>query len=129
MSLVPPAAVRRKGDLEIQDVSSWILRAGVIASVSIMLLGLVISFLHGAPTVAQMETFRFASDFGLMFRGVAALDGPSLMELGILILVATPILRVLSSMILFAFVERDWFYAAVTLVVLAMTLASLLVLN
>lgn len=129
MSLVPPAKVRRKGDLEIQDVSAWILRAGVVSSVAVMLLGLLLSFLRGAPSVAEMETFRFSSDFALMLRGVAALNGPAFLELGILILVATPILRVVSSAALFAFVERDWFYTAVTLVVFVMTLVSLFVLN
>ena len=38
----------------------------------------------------------------------------------------TPVTRVLMSMILFVFAERDWLYGLITLFVLALTLAGLL---
>ena len=119
----------RRGDLEIQDLSAWILRAGVVSSVGIMLLGLALSFLKSPPTVAQMESLRFAPDFRAIARGCLAGDGPAVIELGLLLLVLTPIMRVAGSMVLFAAEERDWLYAGITLVVLALTLLSLLVLG
>lgn len=127
----PPVAeeVRLRGDLEIEDVSSWILRIGVVASVAVMLFGLGLSFARNAPSVEAMQTVAFAGGFRPLLLGLRAGAGTAFMELGILLLVLTPIMRVFTSMVLFAAVEKDWFYAAVTLVVLVMTLLSLLVLN
>lgn len=53
-------------------------------------------------------------------------DGESIIDVGLFILVLTPVARVLASVILFALVDRDWFYTAVTLIVLILTLVSLL---
>jgi uncharacterized membrane protein len=122
-------AAREEGDLEIFNVSAWVLRGGVVASVAVMALGLVLAFVRNPPTVARMETVRFDSDFLAIFSRAARLDGQALIELGIFMLVLTPILRVASSMVIFIVHERDWLYAAITFAVLALTLASLLVLN
>ena len=94
-----------------------------------MLLGLALSFAQSFPTVAEMESRRFSGDLGQVLRGALAGEGLSLIELGILLLVLTPILRVASSMVIFAVEERDWFYALVTFLVLALTLTSLLILR
>lgn len=125
----PERRRRLQGDLDVYDASAWILRVGVVASVSVMLLGLALSFARGVPSVAQMLAQPFQMDFGRILRRAAAGDGLGLIELGILVLVATPILRVASSVVLFAAEERDWFYAAVTFLVLALTLTSLLILR
>lgn len=122
-------AARERGDLEIQDVSAWILRVGVVASVSVMVLGLLLALLRQSPTVAQMQSRRFELDFRAIAAGSLAGDGVALIQLGILLLVMTPIVRVASSMVLFAVEEKDWFYSGVTFVVLALTLISLLVLR
>lgn len=124
-----PTAAQKRGDLEIHDVSAWILRAGVVASVSVMLLGLTVSLIQHRPDVAQMSSQSFNPDYARILAAAAHGDGPSLIELGIFMLVLTPILRVASSMAIFAAHERDWFYATVTLLVLTLTLASLLILR
>jgi uncharacterized membrane protein len=120
---------RERGDRDIHVISSWVLRTGVVSSVAVMLLGLVLAFARGAPTVEQMEHSGFSADFPAIFRGAAALEGVALIELGILMLVLTPVLRVASSMVIFATEERDWLYAGLTAVVLALTLVSLVVLR
>ncbi|MDE2490503.1 MAG: DUF1634 domain-containing protein [Elusimicrobia bacterium] len=120
---------RRRGDRDIHTVSAWILRGGVVASTAVMLLGLVLSFAQTSPTVARMQTLSYSGDIGAILRRAAAGDGVALIELGVLMLVMTPILRVAGSMVLFATEERDWFYATVTFLVLVLTLTSLLVLR
>jgi uncharacterized membrane protein len=129
--MTPPVSreARLIGDLEIEDVSAWILRIGVVSSVAVMLLGLALSFTRAFPSVEQMQTIAFTGGFRPLLRGLRAGEGVAFMEMGILMLVLTPIMRVFSSMVIFATVERDWFYAFVTLVVLVMTLLSLLVLH
>ena len=115
-------------DIGIHEVASWILRLGVVASVLVMALGLVIS-LRAHPDIARMQGLRFSTNFREILEGTAALNGAAIMELGILILVLTPIMRVASSMALFAVKERDWLYTVVTFLVLALTLLSLLILR
>jgi uncharacterized membrane protein len=53
-----------------------------------------------------------------------ALDPAAIIQLGILILIATPVARVAFSVFAFA-EERDWMYVVVTLIVLALLLFSL----
>jgi len=116
-------------DFAIHNVSAWVLRGGVVSSVGVMLLGLVLAFIKQPPTVAQMESVRFGSDFAGIFVRAAGGDGVALIDLGIFMLVLTPILRVASAMALFAAHERDWLYTGITSVVLVLTLVSLLVLR
>ena len=120
---------RRRGDRDIHTVSAWILRGGVVASTAVMLVGLLLSFAQGSPTVERMTTVGYSGDIGAILRLAATGNGVALIELGILMLVMTPILRVAGSMVLFATEERDWFYASVTFFVLILTLVSLLVLR
>ena len=118
--------------LAVQDVSAWVLRAGVIPSVSVMLLGLVVSFLRAPPSVAQMEGkvgSPLSYDLGSLARGVMRGSGPSIVGVGVVLLVLTPIARVAMSMVMFALEERDRLYAVITFLVLAMTLISLLAIH
>lgn len=120
---------RKGGDSQIHKVSAWVLRGGVVASVSVMLLGLAIGLYQDRPDVARMSTQGFSADYTRIIVSAAHGNGLALIELGIFLLVLTPILRVASSMAIFAAHERDWLYAAVTLSVLVLTLVSLLLLR
>ncbi len=120
---------RRRGDRDIHVVSAWILRGGVVASTAVMLAGLLVSFAQSSPTVERMQSLAYSGDIGAILHRAAGGDGVALIELGVLMLVMTPILRVAGSMVLFATEERDWFYASVTFFVLILTLVSLLVLR
>jgi uncharacterized membrane protein len=53
-----------------------------------------------------------------------ALDPAAIIQLGLLILIATPVARVAFSVFAFA-QERDWLYVVVTLIVLGLLLYSL----
>ena len=122
----PTGAPARVYPIAIEDVSSWVLRIGVVASVLVMLFGLVLAFAHGGVTRHLMETQTFQLDLGALRRGLVGLHGFAWLELGIFLLVATPILRVFTAMVLFAVEEHDGLYTAVTFLVLVMTLGSLL---
>lgn len=124
-----PVETPPEAELAIQDVSSWVLRIGVVSSVAIMLIGTVVSFFRHSISVQDMQQARFKSDFGVIWHGVLAGSGRSIIEVGILLLVLTPIIRVATSMVLFLVEEHDWFYTMVTFAVLALTLTSLLFLR
>ena len=122
----PPAQAARNRDAVIQDVSAWILRIGVITSVAVMLIGIVISFVHGPPTVAEIKNYPFDYNVWHMWHGIRTGHGRNMIEAAIYLLVLTPIVRVAMSVILFAAAERDWMYTVITLVVLILTLTGLL---
>ncbi len=67
--------------------------------------------------------------FTHLWQGLRELRGQSIIELGIYMLVLTPILRVVASMVLFLVEEHDWLYTAVTFFVLVLTLAGFLILK
>jgi uncharacterized membrane protein len=59
------------------------------------------------------------------FKGLAVLDPYSVIELGVILLIATPVARVTASVLLFA-AERDRNYVVITAVVLGLLLFSVL---
>ena len=124
----PPHAPVRD-EFIIQDAAAWVLRVGVILSVAVMILGLTLSFIHAPPTVEQMRRVTFTSNPVVMYHGGMDGSGKSIIDLGLLLLVLTPITRVAVSVVLFAVVDHDWFYTWVTLAVLLLTLVSLLFLH
>ena len=120
-----------KRDIEL--LISITLRTGVAISVAVMLFGLVVTFihhpdyLHSRPALGQLTNSRevFANSLGAVFRGVRDLRGQSIATLGILLLIATPVVRVAISVVLFA-AKRDRRYVLITAVVLALLLTSLI---
>jgi uncharacterized membrane protein len=122
----PPAASPAPPRISIQTASSWVLRIGVVVSLAVMGVGLGRAFAAGGVTVHEMENRSFSSNYGQLIHGLAGLQPFALMELGVVLLVLTPILRVFTAMVLFIVEERDGMYALVTFLVLVMTLTSLL---
>lgn len=111
-------------------IVSRILIGGVATSAVLVGLGFVGSLmvgwqgsLLGAPPGGTAPT-----DFGGVPAGLLALRPEAIAQLGLLVLIATPVLRVATSVVVFL-LEGDGLYAAVTLVVLGILLASLLVLR
>ena len=109
---------------------SGILIIGVVTSATLILIGLVSSFaigwegsLAGSPASTAPLT-----DFGNMFTSLGALRPIGIAQLGLAVLVATPVLRVAASCIAFL-AEGDRLYAGITFVVLAILLVSLFLLH
>jgi uncharacterized membrane protein len=59
-----------------------------------------------------------------VFHGVLAFDSLSIMQLGVLLLIATPIARIIFSFFVFL-LERDMMYVVITLIVLAIIAFSM----
>jgi uncharacterized membrane protein len=115
-------------DRKIELILGNLLRVGIIASASVVVIGaLIFLFKHGSevPHYFQFHT----QDIGLLsvkelFAEVFALRGHAIMQLGIYMLVATPVLRVAFSLAAFIY-ERDFMYVLFTLIVLSVLLYSL----
>jgi len=105
-----------------------LLRVGVITAASVVFAGGVWYLARFGAVVPDYRVFhgepgQLRSVAGVL-RGVAALDPRSAIQLGLLLLIATPIARVGFSVIAFA-AERDRTYVAITLLVLAILICSL----
>lgn len=102
----------------------WILRGGVIVSAVITLLGLLLlPFRSGGFTGLRLDTFPHT--LGEVWVGLLGLHPTAVIELGLLLLIATPVVTVATSAIAFA-IERDRRFVVIALLVLAILLTSFL---
>lgn len=125
----PTADLVRKVELLISNL----LRIGVVTSLIVVVMGLGVSFLHHADYVHSRTELRQVTSpdhptwhaLGELALGVAHFRGEAIIMAGLLLLIATPVMRVAVSIVAFL-VERDWVFALVTAFVLAMLILSFL---
>jgi len=118
-----------KGDRDIQLFIGSLLRWGVLLSMAVVIFGgIVYLYRHGQTTI-DYSKFKgepsLTSKFVDIIEGVFAFKGRAIIQLGIILLIATPIARVLTSAIGFV-AEKDYLYVTITLVVLAIIMFSML---
>ena len=116
-------------DRRVETIVGNLLRAGVVLSGLVILAGgAVFLFRHGMEP-ANYRVFRGEPSelrhLRGIFRGISQLHSRAIMQLGITLLIATPIARVAFSLFGFG-AERDWLYVGFTTTVLAILLYSLL---
>ncbi|MBV8390187.1 MAG: DUF1634 domain-containing protein [Mucilaginibacter sp.] len=116
-------------DKDIQTIIGWILRSGVAVSMFLVIIGgIVFIFRHG-QSLSDYKTFKGVPDFirsiGGILNGVITFRGQAIIQLGIILLIATPVVRVAFSAIGFL-MEKDYLYMAITLIVLLIIMASML---
>ena len=117
-------------DQRIENIIGNMLRAGVILAAAVVLAGGVLyvaKFGHQQPQYGVFAFHGEPSDLrsvSQIFEQAISLHARGLIQLGLLILIATPVARVAFSVIAFA-AERDWLYVLVTLIVLAVLVYSL----
>jgi uncharacterized membrane protein len=113
----------------IADVISNVLRYGVVISGAIIIIGtLLLIAANGSSDATPLLNFdtRQTPTLGGFLSGLASLQPYSVIELGAIVLIATPVSRVLISVFLFA-AQKDRLYTLITLAVLALLLFSMLV--
>jgi uncharacterized membrane protein len=121
-------------DDQVEQVVGNLLRIGVIVAAAVVAVGAVFYLVrHGEEPVAPMvyDPTRKATDpvnapAGpvQIIRDAGEGRGRGLIALGLLLLIATPVARVLFSAFAFA-AQRDYKYVVITLIVLAVLLYSL----
>jgi uncharacterized membrane protein YfcA/uncharacterized membrane protein len=106
-------------------VIGWILLGGVLLSAAVIVTGVILLFVrHVALNLRALQSFPYT--FGQVWAGVMALQPQAFIALGLLLLIATPVMRVAVSIVAFAF-ERDRRYVAITTLVLVILLVSIFV--
>ena len=108
-------------DRRLETIIGNLLRAGVVIAAAIVSIGGVIYLSHSGEFLAHYRGFEGEPADLRHVKGVLSDafsgDGAGIMQLGLLLLIATPVARVAFSLAAFA-VQRDRLYVFVTLVVL-----------
>ncbi|MGE5610076.1 MAG: DUF1634 domain-containing protein [Bacillota bacterium] len=132
MDRKPPLAVSEDHPVrKVELVISGLLRIGVTASFVIVLVGTMISFVHHPDYASSPERLvhltkpgaAFPHTIGGVIRGVREVRGQAIVVLGLLVLIATPVMRVAVSILAFLY-EDDLAFALITTLVLTLLLLS-----
>jgi len=115
-------------DQRVETIVAVLLNVGVwVAACVVAFGGVVFLARHGGemPSYARFvgEPAGYCTVTGIV-RGSASFHGRNIIQLGLLLLIATPVARVAFSVVAFA-LERDRMYVVITLIVLAVLLFSL----
>lgn len=120
---------RRWTEAELEQWIGGLLRWGVVIAAAVAGCGAVLFIAHHGSMPADFRTFHRVPPGLDSVHGVAAgaraLDSLAIVQLGLLLLIATPIARVAMSLVGFA-LQHDRTYVAITAIVLALLLYSLL---
>jgi len=119
--------------MDMNVVISDLLKYGVVASTILVAAGVVLLFLETPQqfpgSIQQLVGTSYGKptlDLTTLLVGVVSANPVYLIELGLIVLLATPVARVAASVVMFA-VEKDKLYVAVTLFVLIVLLFGLFV--
>ena len=115
-------------DQRVEDIVAILLRTGVLLSAAVVFCGAVIYLARHGHEPADYRMFRgeptdLRSISGIIGNAVG-LRGRGIIQLGLLLLIATPVARVAFAVFGFA-AEHDRMYVTFTLIVLAVLLYSL----
>jgi uncharacterized membrane protein len=111
---------------------SRLLLAGVIASVALIVVGMIVSFIQHPDYLSSSAVLdsavgpgaTFPHEFDALLASLRQLRGEAIMTLGLLLLIATPVMRVAVSVV--AFIQhRDRTYVLITAAVLCLLFLSL----
>ncbi|MEO6777918.1 MAG: DUF1634 domain-containing protein [Gemmatimonadaceae bacterium] len=126
----PASANGRWNDEHVELFIGNLLRWGVLLAAAVTAVGgAVFLFLHGS-TIADYRVFHGQPDMlrsvSAVAQGAVRLRPAAIIQLGLLLLIATPIARVALSLVAFV-KQHDHTYMIVTSIVLALLLYSLII--
>ena len=121
--------MKRINDQKVEQIIGQLLRAGVLLSAFVVVIGGMLYLRQAAMGYSDYQTFHGVphqlTTISGVVQGAVHLDPESVIQFGLLLLIATPVARVVFSVFAFG-LERDWLYVGLTLVVLAVLFYSLL---
>jgi uncharacterized membrane protein len=104
----------------VERMVNVVLTAGIVLTVALLAVGLVLSAAEGQGLPTEMTAL------GDLPSSLLALDPAAYLTLGLIVLIATPFVRVAGSVVAFAR-ERDRRYVLITAAVLVVMCASVLI--
>jgi uncharacterized membrane protein len=127
----PPAGIPASHARAIELLISNLLRFGVITSLLVVVAGTIVSFMHHPDYFSQAPALEravapgaaFPHSIAAVWRGLHEDSGQAIVVAGLLLLIATPVMRVAVSIFAFGF-EHDRRYVVITSIVLALLILS-----
>jgi uncharacterized membrane protein len=115
-------------DQRLEIIIGVLLQVGVLLAAAVVVLGGIIFLAHHGASIPSYHVFQGEptdlSTVSGIFHDALAFEGRGIIQLGLLILIATPVARVVFSIVGFA-LERDTLYVYVTILVLVILIFSL----
>jgi len=127
----PPAAPEpesRWTDHEVEQIVGRLLQLGVLIATVVVLLGAVMLIATHGGDVMNFRVFRGESStlrsVSAAVRGAFSMDPRGMVQLGLVLLIATPVARVALTLVAFV-LQRDRLYVVLTAIVLVLLLFGL----
>jgi uncharacterized protein len=109
------------------SIIGWILRGGVILSATIILIGFLLLLAHAwGKSGLEVSIGTFPHTLGQVWSGLLVLRPQAIIALGLLSLIAIPVITVITSIVAFT-IERDRRFVVIAFVVLVILITSLLI--
>ena len=116
-------------DTDIQSLIGKVLRGGMILSMSIVIFGGIFFIYRHGHSIPNYKVFNgippFLQNLNSLVHAAYNWKGQAIIQLGIMLLIATPILRVVFSTLGFI-LEKDYLYVGISLLVLLIIFASMM---
>lgn len=116
------------GDKDVQLILGTLLRVGVLVSTAIVIIGGIVFLSTQTNHIVSFENFKPEqakfSSVAEIFKGLKTLDGLAIIQFGVLLLIFTPIARVVFSIFSFL-MEKDYMYVLIGVIVLCVIITSL----
>jgi len=120
--------MRKLTDEEVHQIIGNILRIAVIVAAVIVFIGGIFYLIQNGSNSPEYHVFKGEPKSLRTISGILkellVLDGVGIVQIGLLLLIATPVVRVIFSVFAFA-LQRDSIYVVVTLIVLTVLIYSI----
>jgi uncharacterized membrane protein len=116
-------------EYKVEQFIGNLLRGGVLLAAAVVMVGGGLYLVRHGTALPLYGSFRSEPEELRHIPGILAdawaLHGRGIIQLGLLLLIATPVARVVCAMGAFV-LQRDWLYVSVTVIVLSVLVYSLL---
>ena len=120
----------RMSDYDVEQFIGRMLQLGVVVATTVTLIGGALLLIRHGSEQPNFSEFRgepaHLTSIGGILRGVRGMHSDSIVQLGILLLIATPVARVAFTLVAFV-LQKDRVYIALTSVVLALLAYGLII--
>jgi uncharacterized membrane protein len=119
----------RLTDQQLDTAIGIVLRIGVMAAAALVAAGGVMYLVGHAASAPSYSVFHGAppglTSMRAIIRGAATLNPLFVVQFGLIVLMATPVARVIACAVGFGW-QRDWKYVVISLIVLGLLLVGLI---
>ena len=126
-----PVAPPSEAILRVEVLLGTLLRLGVFACIALILIGLTVTLVRHPDYITDSSSLEHLTSPGAAFphtpsaviSELGQFRGRAIITLGLLVLIATPVVRVATSIVVYV-VQRDWAFVVLTTLVLAILILS-----